>query len=182
MFISGVISGAAALAKCRPDPYTWISPVHLVFHLIDWSVSFRNELSLYVDMGFGLEQRSSKRLPLGHRTPPLHPVQSAQHPSTRLLIASIIVGCVEHSYVPYLPSCHGAHRHARSCSSSIRQLAKSKRSPRVMLWTMELRERAPRLMATAWPKTRRGRRRRSGSRPLGYAGIVGVFSKGGSTP
>ncbi|SRR5258706_2364510 len=135
---------------------------HLVFHLIDWSVSSRNELSLCVDMGFGFEQRSSKRLPPGHQTPPPHPVQSAQRPSIRLLIASTIVGCAEPSYVPYLPSYHGAHRHARSCSSSIRQLAKSKRSPRVMLWTMELRERTPRLMAMAWPKTRTGRRRRSG--------------------
>ena|SRR5882757_4795856 len=135
---------------------------HLVFCLIDWLVSSRNELSLYVHMGFAFEQRSSKRLPLGHQTPPQHPVQFAQHPSIRLLIASTIVGCAEHSYVPYLPSCHGAHRHARSCLSSIRQLAKSKRSPRVMLWTTELRERAPRLLATAWPKTRRGRRRRSG--------------------
>ena len=99
--------------------------------------------------GFGFEQRSSKRLPLGHRTLLPHLVQSARHPFIRLLIASIIVGCADHSYVPYLPSCHGAHRHARSYSSSIHQLARSKRSPRVMLWTTELRERAPRLMATA---------------------------------
>ena len=162
MFILGVISGAAALAKYPPDPYAWISPCTSSSILIDWSVSSRNELSLYVDMGFGFEQRSSKRSPLGHRTPLPHPVQSAQHPSIRLLIANTTVACAEHSCVPYLPSCHGAHRHARSCSSSIRQLAKSKRSPRVMLWTTGLRERAPRLMATAWPKTRRGRRRRSG--------------------
>ena len=101
------------------------------------------------DMWFGFEQRSSKRLPLGHRTLLPHPVQSARRPFIRLLIASIIVGCAEPLYVPYLPSCHGAHRHARSCSSSIHPLARSKRLPRVMLWTTELRERAPRLMGTA---------------------------------
>ena len=149
MFISGITSGSGALAKCPPDSYTWYLAAHPVFRTIDRSVSSRNGLSRYVGMWFGFEQRSSKRLPLGHRTPLPHPVQSAQRPFIRLLIASIIVGCAEHSYVPYLPSCHGAHRHARSCLSSIHQLARSKRLPRVMLWTTELRERPLRLMATA---------------------------------
>ena len=144
------------------DPCTWYlvaPPRHLVF---DRPVSSRNKLSRCVGIWFDIEQRSSKRLPLGHQTPPPHPAQSAQPPFIHLLTASTIVGCAEHSYVPYLPSCHGAHRRARSCSSPIRQLARSRRSPRVMLWTTELRGRASRPMATAPLKAKIGRRRRSG--------------------
>jgi hypothetical protein len=130
-----------------------------------------------VDIG----QPSSNKLLLGRRIPPPQPAQSARRPFIHSPIVNIIVGCADHSYVPYPPSCHGARRHAPSCSSSIHPPAKSKKFLRATLLITELRGRAPHPMGTARPKTKRGRRRRSGSRPSGYAGTVGVFSRRGST-
>lgn len=144
----------------RPLHLVSPGPPRLPFNPLVCFIS--NQLSRQIGMWFDFEQRSSKRLPLGHQIPPPGPAQSAQHPFIRLPIASTIVGCVGHSYVPYLPSCHGAHRRARSCSYSIPQLERSRRSPRVMLWTTELRGRVLRSMATARPKTRTRTRRRSG--------------------
>ena len=149
------------LARCLASPtcdrvFRSIGSVHSTSKRTVIAVLWRTRL------WFVSEQFSSNRSLLGHPTLPPQPVQSAQRPFIHLPIASTIAGCADHSYAPYLPSCHDARRRALSCSSSIRPPARSKRFPQARLLITGLRGRVLHLMGTVRPRKRRGRKWRSG--------------------